>query len=135
MKDEPLRRVAAAYRHVESFQRQGGVDALRKGIAHNFAGTQILDDGQVELAFPGGNVSDIAYPSLIWLFKEEVSLQEIGCNGMAVPGVGCDLIGPASCRNDSSSPHLTVDTFAGTAEFRLDHVVEAVQPQGRILLV
>lgn len=135
VKDELLRRVVAAYRHVESFQRQGSVDAVGKGIAHNFSGTQILDDGQVEPAFPGGNVGDIAHPGLIWLFKEEVSLHEIGGNGMTVPGVGCDLIGPASCRNDSSSPHLTVDPLAGTAEFRLEHVVETVQPQGRILLV
>lgn len=135
VKDEPLGRFAAAHCHVEGFQSQGSVDAVGKGIAHNFSGTQILDDGQVEPAFPGGNVGDITHPGLIWLCKEEVSLQKIGCNGVAVPGVGCGLIRPVSRRNDPSNPHLTVDPLAGTAEFRLEHVVEAVQPQGRILLV
>ena len=65
------------------------------------------------------------------MFKEEVSLQEIGCNGVAVPGVDCSLIGPAFRRNDSSNPHLTVDPLAITAEFRLEHMVEAIQPQER----
>ena len=39
MKDEPLGRVATADRHVQGFQSQGSVDALRKGIAHDFSGT------------------------------------------------------------------------------------------------
>ena len=96
VKDEPLRRFVAAYRHVQGFQSQRSIDTAGKGIAHNFSGTQVLDNGQVEPAFPGGNVGDIAHPGLIWLFKEKVSLQEIGGSGMAVPGVGCGLIGPAS---------------------------------------
>ena len=135
VKDEVLGRFTAAYCHVEGFQSQGSVDTAGKGIAHNFSGTQVLDDGQVEPAFPGRNVGDIAHPGLIWVFKIELSLQKVRRRRMAVPGVGCDLIGPASCRNDPSNPHLTVDPLAGTAEFRLEHVVEAVQPQGRILLV
>lgn len=61
VKDEPLRRVAAVYRHVKGFHRQGSVDAVGKGIAHNFAGTQILNDDQVEPAFPGENVGAIAH--------------------------------------------------------------------------
>ena len=82
-----------------------------------------------------GNVSNITYSGLIWLFKTELSLQQVGCRQMAVPGVGCGLIGPVSHRNDSRSPHLTVDPLAGAAEFRLKHVVEAVQPQGGMFLV
>ena len=93
VKDESLGWLAAAYRHVEGFQSQGSVDALRKGIAHNFSGTQVLDDVQVEPAFPGGDVGDIAHPGLIWLFKTELSLQKVGCNGVAMPRVGCGLIG------------------------------------------
>ena len=135
VKDEALGRFAAAYRHVEGFQSQGSVDTLGKGVAHNFSGTQVLDDGQVEPAFPGGNIGDIAHPGLIRVFKIELSLQKVGRRRMAVPGVGCGLIGPASDRRDPCKPHLTVDTLAGTAEFRLEHVVEAVQPQSRILLV
>ena len=135
VRDETLGRFAAAYCHVEGFQSQGSVDAVGKGIAYNFSGTQVLNDGQVKPAFPGGNVGDIAHPGLIWVLKTELSLQKVRRRRMAVPGVGCDLIGPASCRNDPSNPHLTVDPLAGTAEFRLEHVVEAVQPQGRILLV
>ena len=135
VKDEPLRRFVAAYRHVQGFQSQGSVDTLGKGVAHNFSGTQVLDNGQIEPAFPGGNIGDIAHPGLIRVFKIELSLQKVGRRRMAVPGVGCGLIGPASDRRDPCQPHLTVDPLAGTAEFRLEHVVEAVQPQGRILLV
>lgn len=135
VKDEPLRRFVAAYRHVQGFQSQRSIDTAGKGIAHNFSGTQVLDNGQVEPAFPGRNVGDIAHPGLIWVFKIELSLQKVRRRRMAVPGVGCGLIGPASRRNDPSNPHLTVDPLAGTAEFRLKHVVEAVQPQDRILLV
>ena len=93
VKDESLGWLAAACCHVEGFQSQGSVDALRKGIAHNFSGTQVLDDGQVEPAFPGRDVGDIAHPGLIWLFKTELSLQKVGCNGVAMPRVGCGLIG------------------------------------------
>ena len=96
VKDEPLRRFVAAYRHVEGFQSQGSVDALGKGVAYNFSGTQVLDDGQVEPAFPGGDVGNIAHPGLIRAFKIELSLQQVRRRRMAVPGVGCGLIGPAS---------------------------------------
>ena len=59
---------------------------------------------------------------LIWLFKEEVSLQDIGCNRVAVPRVDCSLIGSVSRRSDSSNVHLMVDPLVGTAEFRFEQV-------------
>lgn len=85
VKDEPLGRFAAAYGHAEGFQRQRSVDALRKGITHDFPGAQVLHDGQVEPAFPGWNVGDIAHPGLIWTLKVELSLQKVGCGRMVMP--------------------------------------------------
>ena len=107
--------------------------AAGKGIAHPFVGTQALDDGRIEPALSGGNAGNIAHPGLIWLLKEEVSFQKIGGDGMAVPGVGGDFVGPASHRGDPRKPHLPVDTLVGTAEFRLEQVTEIVQAQGEIV--
>lgn len=45
VKDEPLGWFAAAYCHIEGFQRQGSVDTIRKSIVHNFSAAQVLDDG------------------------------------------------------------------------------------------
>ena len=80
VKDKSHRRIAAAYRHVQRFQRQRSIDTAGKAISHNFAGTQVLDNSQIEPAFSRGNVGNIAYPGLIWAFKK-VSYKEIGRNG------------------------------------------------------
>lgn len=72
MKDELLGRFVAACSHVEGFQSQESVDAIEKSMVHNFSGTQILDDGQVEPAFSSGNIGDIAHLGLIWVFKIEL---------------------------------------------------------------
>ena len=96
VKNEPLGRMAAADCQMEGFQRQGCVDALRKGIAHHFSGAQVLNDGQIEPALCGGNVGNIAHPGLIWLVEREFSLQKVWYRGVTVPGVGGDFVGSVS---------------------------------------
>ena len=54
---------------------------------------------------------------------------------MAVIGMGRLFISPSACRGDPGQAHLPVYPFAGAAKFRLQQPVQAVQPQGRILLV
>ena len=54
---------------------------------------------------------------------------------MAVIGMGRLFISPSACRGDPGQAHLPVHPFAGAAEFRLQQPIQAVQPQGRILLV
>ena len=115
---------------MEGFQRQGCVDALRKGIAHHFSGAQVLNDGQIEPALCGGNVGNIAHPGLIWLVERELSLQKVRCRRVTVSGVGGDFAGPASHRDDPGKPQLSVNPLAGTSKFRLEHGMEAVQSQG-----
>lgn len=102
----------------------GSVNAVAKGIVYNFSGTQVLNDGQVEPAFPSENVGDIARLCLIWTFKEEISVEQIGSSGVPVSGVGYGFVSPASHRGNPRNPHLTVDPLAETAESRfLDFVV------------
>lgn len=81
VKNEPLGRFTATDCQMEGFQRQGCVDALRKGIAHHFSGAQVLNDGQIEPALCGGNVGNIAHPGLIWLVERELSLQKVRYRG------------------------------------------------------
>ena len=66
---------------MEGFQRQGCVDALRKGIAHHFSGAQVLNDGQIEPALSGGNVGNIAHSGLIWLSKENFRCRRFDAGG------------------------------------------------------
>ncbi len=54
---------------------------------------------------------------------------------MAGVGVCRGLVGPASDRGDAGQSHLPVEPFAGTAELRLQQVVQAVQPHGGILFM
>lgn len=54
---------------------------------------------------------------------------------MAVPGVVCDLVVPASYRGNPNDSHLPVNPFAGAAKSRLEQVIKAVEPQWRIFLV
>lgn len=49
--------------------------------------------------------------------------------------IGRDLVGSTSDRGDTSKPHLMVYPLTRTTEFRLEHVVEAIQPQSGIFLV
>ena len=133
VKNEPLGRFTATDCQMEGFQRQGCVDALRKGIAHHFSGAQVLNDGQIEPALCGGNVGNIAHPGLIWLVERELSLQKVRCRRVTVSGVGGDFAGPASHRDDPGKPQLSVNPLAGTSKFRLEQVAETAQ--GGIVLV
>ena len=51
------------------------------------AKAQVLDHGQVQPAFVSGNIGDVAYPGLIWLFKVKLTLTQIWGHRIAMVGV------------------------------------------------
>ena len=135
VKNQTFGRFTAAIRHIQGCQRQPGIDSVREGITDDLTCAQVFDNGQIEPAFPGGNVGNISHPGLIGPVKGKVPLQKVGRNGMAAIGMGRRFISPPAYRGDPGQPHLPVHPFAGAAKFRLQQPVQAVQPHGRILLM
>ena len=61
-------------RHREGGYNEIGVNALRKGIADDFLGAQILDGGEIQPALIGSDVGDITDPLGIGYIGEKVTL-------------------------------------------------------------
>ena len=134
VEDQSLGRFAAAVGHVQRRERELGVDTVGECVAHDLFQAQVLHDGQIQPALIGRDVGDVAHPSLIRAVKREISLEQIRCAGMAVVRICCPLIGPSPRRVDPGQPHLPVYTLARAAKFRLEQMIETVQPHGGILL-
>ena len=64
-KSQSRGRALPADGHVQGIQGELGVDALGKGITHDFSGAQVFDNGEIQPAFPGGDVGDVAHPGLV----------------------------------------------------------------------
>lgn len=105
MEDETGVGPLPVHRHVQGGQRKVGVDAMGECVANNFAGAQILDDGEIQPALGGWNVGNIAHPSLIWLDKGKATHQQIWGGGVAVVGVGGGLVCPFADGMDVAQPH------------------------------
>lgn len=56
VEDQSRGRALPADGHVQGVQGKLGVDALGKGIPYNFLGAQVFDNGEIQPAFPGGDV-------------------------------------------------------------------------------
>ena len=135
MENQAVRRSATAVGHIQRRERELGVDSVGESIAHNFPGTQILDNGQIQPAFTSRDVGGVSYPSLIRAVKGEISLQQIRRDGMAMVGICGSLIDPPPRRADSSQPHLLMYALARAAKLRLEQMIEAVQAHSWIFLV
>lgn len=98
MENQTLLRRFPAKSHVESVKSKLCINAVGEGIANNFSGAEIFDNGKIEPAFAGRNVSNIPNPSLIWLFKRKLALKQVGRDRMVVIGVGGSLVDAHPCR-------------------------------------
>lgn len=135
MEDQSRGRALPADGHVQGVQGKLGVDALGKGIPHNFLGAQVFDNGEIQPAFPGGDVGDVAHPGLVGAAESELALEQVWRDGTVVAGVGGGFVGPLSLGVDAGGLHQPVHPSPGTVKDGLEHVVQAVQPQGRVFLV
>ena len=135
VEDQSRGRALPADGHVQGVQGELGVDALRKGIPYNFLGAQVFDNGEIQPAFPGGDVGDVAHPGLVRAAESELALEQVWRDGAVVAGVGGGFVGPLSLGVDAGGLHQPVHPSSGTVKGGLEHVVQAVQPQGRVFLV
>ena len=105
VEDQPGGRALPADGHVQGVQGELGVDALGKGVVHNFLGAQVFDNGQVQPAFPGRDVGYVAHPGLVGAGKGELALQQVWRDGAVVAGVGGGFVGPLSLGVDAGGLH------------------------------
>lgn len=71
----------AVYCHVGRCHSQRSINTVGKCVAHYFVGTQVLYNGQIKPTLAGGNVGNIAYPSLILELKKKFRLRRLGAIG------------------------------------------------------
>ena len=69
---------ASAQRHPKGFQYQVPLQSSTRTPPHHFAGIQIQDHRQIEPAFFGANISNIACPALVGGFRSKILFQPIG---------------------------------------------------------
>lgn len=81
-----------------------GIDAFRKGIAHNFSGAQVLNDVQIEPALSGRSVDKIAHPGLDLAGRRRTFVAEGSAQRVTVLGVGGDFVGLVSPRDAPGKP-------------------------------
>ena len=128
VEDEIPSGLAAAVSHVQSGQRQLCVNPIRKCVADNLSGAKVFHDCQVQPALAGRDIGDVAHPGLIRALEGKIPHQQIGCNGMGMVRICSRFVGSMSARGNACQLHLPMDPLAGTAKFRLQKVVQAVQP-------
>ena len=80
-------------------------------------------------------IGDITYPGLVGQYKGKLTLQQIGRDGVAMAGVCGGFVSLFAHRVDLCGLHQPVHPSAGARMFRLEHMIQAVQPQRRIFLM
>ena len=78
MMEQVSRGAALRDRHVPSLLHQGGFHVLLHGPAHHAARKQIQDRSQVQPAFGGIDVGDIAHPFSIGRRRRKILVEQIG---------------------------------------------------------
>ncbi len=112
VEDNAFPRFPAVVRHIQSRQRQLCVDAVEESVPHDFSGTQVLHNCQIQSALAGGDVGDVAHLGLVRAIKRNVPHQQVRSDGAAVVGVCSGLLGTASERIDARNLYLSADPFA-----------------------
>ncbi|MDF2464855.1 MAG: hypothetical protein K0Q43_3090, partial [Ramlibacter sp.] len=88
MKDQARRRAAPKPRHAQGIRHCAGLHVRPHAPAHHLAAEQVNDRRQVQPAFIGGDVGDVARPGLVRRRRREVARQQIRRNGQVVFAVG-----------------------------------------------
>ena len=135
-------------RHGQRVLDQAGLHVRLQAPAHHLAAKQVDDGGQVQPAFVGLDVGDVATPELVGSFRVEAPLHQVRCHRQAVAAVGGDhelalrfgldamllheLANPVFAHPDASGHKLLV--HAWPAVFALDLGVDGtdVRQQGFI---
>jgi hypothetical protein len=81
--------------HVESVEDEGRGHGACRLPAHQSAGVDVDDEGDIDDARPGGAVGEVSYPQSVWSGGGEVPVHEV--RGPDVGGVGLGgeaLLGP-----------------------------------------
>lgn len=91
MNNESRRRPAQRCRPKQRPHDQMPCHALIHGVTDDLAGAQILQGSQVQPAFLGVDVGDIAAPHLVRCCSGEALLQQVGCHRQRVIRIGRDL--------------------------------------------
>ena len=77
-------------RHGQRVLDQAGLHVRLQAPAHHLAAKQVDDGGQVQPAFVGLDVGDVATPELVGSFRVEAPLHQVRCHRQAVAAVGGD---------------------------------------------
>ena len=88
MEHQACGRLAMSPGHAPGGQDQFGVDVLAHGPAGQAPAVKVQDAGQVEPAFLGVDVGDVAEPDLVGGARSGQFGQAIGSNGLVVVAVG-----------------------------------------------
>lgn len=133
VKDEAAGWAASANGHSKSGKGEIGIDTVGEGIADDLSGTEVFDSGEIKPALVGRDVGDIADPSLVGSVEGKLAHEEIGRDGMGMPGVRSHPVSAFAHREDVQLFHEAVNALARTGKLVADQVVQAVKAEGRIL--
>lgn len=82
VKDETGIGMTALYGQIQRSEGEICINAVRESIADDLLCAKVLDDGTIEPAFIGGNVSNVANPCTVGFIEREASREEIGRDGL-----------------------------------------------------
>lgn len=90
MEDQARCGMATEPCHFQCIRHQAALHVRLHAPAHHLATEQVNDRGQIQPAFVGGDVGDIARPDLIGCSRSEVALQQIRRDGQIMLAVSGD---------------------------------------------
>ena len=126
VEDQAWFRFLPPHRHVKGIESELRIDPVPHGITDHFFQTQILDDGKIQPALASGDVGDVAHPGHVGFLEFEMTLKQIGRDGVSMVGVGCLPIGSLTGGMDIRLFHQPPDALAGARPLCLNHMIEAV---------
>jgi len=138
MMQEALRRkrLSMFESHLEGLESEAGLQILLHGPADDFAAVEIHDRCQVEPAFPGGNIGNVADPNLIHAGGCGPARQTIGGDWMIMVALGgADAKATPAPGDQALFAHEPFDPFVITmvAAF-FEHVSQAWAAVGALEL-
>lgn len=128
VKDEPGRGSLAADSHAQGVEGDVGIDPWRQNITNDLLRAQILNNRQMQPALTRADIGEVGYPDGIRGSGMEVPVQEVGCDGQFVPGVGGHLKARLSNGADLGLFHQAMDTAPRAGVLALEDMVKAIQP-------
>ena len=116
VEDEAGIRMASADSGIQSGESEICVDAVRESITDDLFGTKIFDSSEIEPAFIGGDVGDIANPGLVGSIKRKLAHEQIRCDGVRMLGIRSRFVSAFAHGGNAQFIHEAVDALARTGK-------------------